>query len=274
MVVYGGERQVQAICVVYVSVLAPECCYKEPQDADKRCFRNAWFSIIGWWLASGSVANFIASLIVSIATIWHPGYHPQQWQVYLVYAAVVWLAALWNIFGSRLIPIYNQLVFVLSILTLSGTMLTLFIVSRNNHASGEFIFANTTGLSGWPSKGFAFLLACSNSVYGYMGSDCGAHLCEEIANPAKYVPIVIVLPLALGLLTSFPWTVSLLYAITDLKSVLNTATGLPLIEIYFQGTGSRAAASVLLALFTFCFCGCLVGVGKQSWLDRRIAGGG
>jgi choline transport protein len=35
--------------------------------------------------------------------------------------------------------------------------------------------------------------------------------------------------------------------------------GLPLIEIYYQGTGSRAAASVLMALFASCFFGCLTG---------------
>ena len=57
-----------------------------------------------------------------------------------------------------------------------------------------------------------------------------------------------------------------MYAITDLKAVLNTSTGLPLIEIYFQGTGSQTAASILLAFFAFCFFGCLVANGNVTFV--------
>jgi choline transport protein len=163
-----------------------------------------------------------------------------------------------NIFASRWIPLLNKLIFVLSALTLSATTIALFVVARNNHASAKFIFTDTTNNSGWSSGGWAFMLAIGNAVFSYLGSDCGAHMCEEIPNPGKNVPIVILVPLAMGLLTAFPFTVSLMYSITSLSNVLTTPTGLPLLEIYYQGTGSKAGASVLLAMFAFCFFGCLV----------------
>ncbi len=50
-------------------------------------------------------------------------------------------------------------------------------------------------------------------------------------------------------------------AITDLDAVLETASGLPLIEIYYQGTGSRVGATVLMVLFAVCFFGCAVANG-------------
>ena len=218
--------------------------------------------VLGYWLAAGSVANFIASMVLEIASIWHTEFQPQQWQLYLVYVAIIWLAAALNILGSKLIPLYNHLLFAMSILTLCGTVLTLFVIARDHHATAEFIFTNTSSSNGWSSDGFAFMLTVSNAVFGFMGSDCGAHLCEEIANPAKYVPMVIMYPLLMGVLTAFPFAASLMYAITDLAEIFNTSTGVPLIGIYFQATGSRVAASVLLAAFTFCFFGCLVGVGQ------------
>ncbi|KAK5122246.1 hypothetical protein LTR85_004156 [Meristemomyces frigidus] len=117
------------------------------------------------------------------------------------------------------------------------------------------------------------MLAISNAVYSFLGSDCGAHLCEEIPNPAKNVPRVILYPLLVGMITAFPFAVSLLYAITDLEAVLSSPTGLPLIEIYYQGTHSKAAASVLLALFAFCFFGNLVANGttcsRTLWAVSR-----
>lgn len=167
-----------------------------------------------------------------------------------------------NIFGSRWLPHFNQFVFLLSVATLGATTVTLFTVARHNHAPASFIFADTTSQSGWPSQGFSFLLAIGNSVYGFLGSDCGAHLCEEIPNPSKNVPKVILYPLVMGLLTAFPFAASLIYSISDPTAVLNSIAGLPLIEIYYQGTGSYAAASVLLATFAFCLFGCLVGIGE------------
>ena len=154
------------------------------------------------------------------------------------------------------------MIFALAVVTLTSTMVTLFVVARNHHASGSYIFTDNTNGTGWSSDGWAFMLAIGNAVYSYLGSDCGAHLAEEIDNPSKNLPKVILYPLAMGLLTAFPFTVALMYSITDIKAVLNTVTGLPLLEIYYQGTGSRAAASILLAIFAFCFFANLVANGK------------
>lgn len=105
-------------------------------------------------------------------------------------------------------------------------------------------------------------------MYAYLGSDAGAHLCEEIPNPGKNVPKVIMYPLLMGLATAFPFTCACMFSIVDLQAVLGTVTGLPLIEIYYQGTGSKVAASVFMALFAFCFFGCLVGNGKLLGEDE------
>lgn len=217
-------------------------------------------SIIGWWLASGSVANFVASLILEVVLIWHPDYVPENWHRYLLYVLVNSLSAMLNIFGSSLLPLYNQLIFVLSVLTLTSTTFTLFIVARHNHASATFMFSDVSSVTGWPTAGFPFLLAVGNAVFGFLGTDCGAHLCEEIPNPSKNVPRVIMYPLIVGTLTTLPFLSALLYSINDLERVFSTS--LPLLEIYYQGTGSAVAATILLCLFTFCMFGCLVAVGE------------
>lgn len=219
-------------------------------------------SVLGWWLASGSVANFVSSMILDIVTAWYPNYDLQHWQQYLIYVGLIWLAIAINILLSRYIPIFNKLIFFLSVLTLSTTTIVLFVVGRHHHASDSFIFTDTTNNSGWSSTGWAFMLAVGNAVYSFLGSDCGAHLCEEIPNPAKNVPRVMIYPLVMGLLTAFPFTCALMYAITDVHAVLSTATGLPIFEIYLQGTGSKAAASVMMALFSLCFFANLIANGE------------
>jgi len=124
---------------------------------------------------------------------------------------------------------------VLAVLTLSATTITLFVCSRDFWASDSWVFTDATNSTGWPSDGFAFVLSISNAVYAFLGSDCVAHLCEEIPNPGGNVPRVIMSPLVMGLLTAFPYACACMFAIGDLSAVLNTAMGLPLIEIYYQG---------------------------------------
>lgn len=150
---------------------------------------------------------------------------------------------------------------VFAVFSLTATTITLLVSSRRTRASAKWVFTDTTNSTGWASDGFAFLLSISNAVYAFLGTDAGAHLCEEIHNPGKTVPKVIVYPIAIGLVTSFPFACSCMAAIIDIDAVLNTATGLPLIEIYYQATGSRVAATVLMALFAFCFFGCTVANG-------------
>ncbi len=245
-----------------VSAVAREDLQLEALSLTGGFSSNGWISIMGWWLGAASVANFVASMILEIVTVWYGDFTPQHWQQYLIYVGLIWVSVAINVFGSGFLPLFNKMIFALAIVTLTSTMVTLFVVARNHHASGSQIFTDNTNSTGWSSDGWAFMLAIGNAVYSYLGSDCAAHLAEEIDNPSKNLPKVILYPLAMGLLTAFPFTVALMYSITDIKAVLNTVTGLPLIEIYYQGTGSHAAASVLLAIFAFCFFANLVANGK------------
>ena len=68
----------------------------------------------------------------------------------------------------------------------------------------------------------------------------------------------------MGLVTAWPFAVSCMAAITDVTAVIETASGLPLIEIYYQGTGgSRVGTTILMTFFAFCFFGCAVANGKD-----------
>ncbi|CAG9945108.1 unnamed protein product [Clonostachys rosea f. rosea IK726] len=215
---------------------------------DYRAF--AAFLVIGWWFSAGAVANFVAGTILNIVVAWNTDYEPQAWQKYLLFVTFVWLAASFNIFAANWIPYFNKMMFVFALITMTSTMVTMFVVARGHHQSAEFIFTNMETHTGWSSDGFGFLLAMGNAVYAFMGGDCAAKLAEEIPNPSKNVPLVTIFPVVTGFLTAFPFAGALLYAIKDIDSVLNTATGLPLFEIYLQATESKLAASVLLGVFS------------------------
>jgi choline transport protein len=161
---------------------------------------------------------------------------------------------------------------VLACTSLTATFIALLACSRNHYPSASHIFTDTTNSTGWSSDGFAFILAIANAVYSFLGTDAAAHLCEEIPRPGKNVPKVMLWPILMGIVTAWPFAVSCMASIINVDEVLSTSTGLPLLEIYYQGTGSRAAATVLMSLFAICFYGCAVANGKQyfPYLFLRI----
>ena len=96
-----------------------------------------------------------------------------------------------------------------------------------------------------------------DAVFAFIGTDCAAHLAEEIPNPSRNVPRAIMWPILLGFCIAWPFAVACVASITDLEKVLGGQTGFPLLTIYYQATGSKAGATVLLTMFIICFFGCL-----------------
>ncbi|KAJ5758113.1 uncharacterized protein N7511_006807 [Penicillium nucicola] len=206
---------------------------------------NGWLSILGWWLASASACNFISSLILSIAFLWYPDYESKSWHQWLVYVGIIWLAVALNTFGSQILPLFNQFNFIVACCTLTATTVTLFVCSRNNHAAVDWVFSDTTNSTGWSSDGLAFILAISNSVYAFLGTDCGAHLCEEIREPAKNTPKIILFPILIGLGTAWPFACAFHPQFKiPLNALCLSATVISLYGLIFLGSTTAFSAMV------------------------------
>lgn len=71
----------------------------------------------------------------------------------------------------------------------------------------------------------------------------------------------------------WPFAVTCMYVITDVEKVVNPPSGISLIEIYYQATGSEFKTVVLLAAFAVCLFGCAVanitGSSRQIWAASR-----
>ena len=68
----------------------------------------------------------------------------------------------------------------------------------------------------------------------------------------------------------------MLFAITDPETVLKTATGMPLTEMFYQVTNNRAAAVVLTIVPVVCFIngtnGCVTSGSRLLWALARDGG--
>lgn len=87
-------------------------------------------------------------------------------------------------------------------------------------------------------------------AYGMCCYDAPAHMTEEIKNARKQAPRAIVMAVYMGFVTGFIWLIALSFCIGDLDATATTATGVPVIEIMFNSTGSIAGASALSSMIS------------------------
>lgn len=169
-------------------------------------------------------------------------------------------------------------------------MLTMLACSYPNYRSEKEVFLDDTNYSGWQNRGVSWTLCFVNSLYGFLGTDAGVHMSEEIPNPSVDAPKVIVsvfiptldiqaltqpqlYPVLIGLFTVFPFASTCMFVIKDMDAILNAPSGLPLIQLYHQATESKTAALALMIAFTICFFACAVanvtGASRQVWSGAR-----
>ncbi|KLO20098.1 amino acid transporter [Schizopora paradoxa] len=226
----------------WVAVLAP------PRYARAASWATGWFMITGI-LAMGATNNFIgANFILGQVQLTHPAFVIQRWQVvllsYLIAAAGVFL----NVLGPHLLDklskaaiIWNMVAFVVVIIVI--------LVADDHKQSAEFVFQDFQNFTGF-GPAMAAILGILQSAFGMCCYDAPAHMTEEMHNASREAPKAIIMSVYIGAITGFIFLISICFCIGDLQATALTPTGVPLIQIFFDSTGSHAGACVLASLIT------------------------
>ncbi|KAI8315759.1 hypothetical protein K4K59_000694 [Colletotrichum sp. SAR11_240] len=126
------------------------------------------------------------------------------------------------------------------------------------------------GASGWPN-GMAWFMSIGNAMYAFASLDAVIHIAEEMHHPGKEIPRVINLTLMIGLVTSVPFIIAMMFVIKDVEAVRGAI--LPSLEAFYQATGSKTAALGLQILLTILFYTCMpsqwITCGRLTWAFAR-----
>ncbi|KAJ4204996.1 hypothetical protein NW759_014662 [Fusarium solani] len=72
-------------------------------------------------------------------------------------------------------------------------------------------------------------------------------------NPSRDAPLAIVYAIGVGGVTGTIFIPVIMFCLTDLPALIASTTGMPLIELVLQATGSRAAACIISCMLAICF---------------------
>ncbi|KAF5984885.1 HNM1-choline permease [Fusarium coicis] len=177
----------------------------------------------------------------------------------------------WWITTCSLVPIYTIKQRYLDFMTesttgfsLVGMVLTIAVcltMADGDYAPGTIILENS-GISGWNTS-TGWLLSIAAALYCFAANGAVTHIAEELN-----------MSMAMGIVIVIPWTVAMLYSIKVLNSVQSSF--LPSFEVFYQATGSKAAATGLQAYLTFLYYTCIpsqwVTCSRITWAFSRDQG--
>lgn len=197
----------------------------------------------------GATNNYVsANFVLGMANLIFPEYSPHRWQIVLVAYLVAFLGAGVNIWVPHLLNRIARVMIVWNILSFFVVMITL-LATQGNKQPASFVFLEFQNFTGW-GAGMAAILGILQSCFGMCCYDAPSHMTEEMKSASTDAPKAILLSVVLGCVTGFAFLLTLCFCMGDLAATANTTTGVPVIQIFYDATGSKAGACVLASMIT------------------------
>lgn len=182
----------------------------------------------------------------------------------MAYQLINFFCFLFNCLGKSL-PAVAKMTLYISLISYFVILVTVPACARP-HASAEFVFGHFSNTTGWKSDGMAFIVGLINPNWIFACLDSATHLAEEVPQPEKNIPIAIMATVGIGFVTSWTYCISMFFGIKDLDSLVNSSTGVPILELYYQALNNKAGAIVLETLLVVTGMGCQIAC--HTWQSR------
>lgn len=128
---------------------------------------SGWLTLIGWVALTASAPYAAGNLILGLIGLNHPEYIPERWHGTLIYLAILAISFVLNLWGSRVLPLLENLIMTLHVLFFA-IFIAAIVLPPTRH-SATFVFTTFVNNSGWDSDGVAWCLGMLTSSYVMIG---------------------------------------------------------------------------------------------------------
>ncbi|KAI8652626.1 hypothetical protein NCS57_01327200 [Fusarium keratoplasticum] len=253
----------------WVTQLAP------PSVTRPSAFFTGLCNLFGGIVATSGGFVLMGHLVLGCVKLVHPSFTIHSWQAYLVGLAFNTSIFIVNL-NYKSISTGLTIGMVVNILACAAITISIPAVSAT-HTDASYIFDSLENISGWKSKGMAFLVGLINANYSYGMIDTAVHMAEEIPDPEKNVPKALYMTVGLGFLTAWPLAVLLMWCLTDFNGIVGTETGVPLLQLFYLALRKNKAAaifmlSLIMASYFFAVIGLQAYMSRICWAFSRDNG--
>ncbi|MFG1667658.1 amino acid permease [Streptomyces sp. Y7] len=205
---------------------------------------TGWFNLLG--LLGGMAGGCYGTALFTGAWLnLQFGVTPTPGRTLAIFAVILLLLAILNLFGVRLVAVLNAISVWWHLAGVALIVGTLALVPTQ-HQSPTFVFGEFTNATGWDSPLYVGLLGLLLAQYTFSGYDASAHLSEETLHAQVAAAQGIVRSIFYSWLVGFILLAGMLFAIQDYSRTVNSTTGVPPAQIFLDALGPTAAKALLL----------------------------
>ncbi|EMG51120.1 HNM1 Choline transport protein [Candida maltosa Xu316] len=224
---------------------------------------------------TASVNITIGTAILGMYVLHHPEHVVERWQVFIVYELITVILFFFNVYEKAL-PVISKTALFVSLASFLIIIITVPSMHKGEFKDAHFVFVEFSNGTGWTSSGIAFIVGLINPNWSFSCLDAATHIAEESLTPELDIPKAILGTVLIGLITSLTYAIAMFYCIQNLTDIFESTTGVPIMDIFYQATESKAAAIGLefLVLITACLCSiqCSVWASRIVWSFARDNG--
>ncbi|OJI98561.1 hypothetical protein ASPVEDRAFT_25427 [Aspergillus versicolor CBS 583.65] len=218
-----------------------------PRRAQKfLSYITGWLTAIGWQCAIVTISMLAGTIIQGLIVLNDPGYTFERWHGTLLVIAISTFSILFNTFLAKNLPMVEALILIIHVVGLFAIIIPLWVLGPRNNAKAVFTEFNNGG--GWNSDGTATLVGFSTTITSMIGYDCSVHMSEEIKDASRTLPKAMMSAVGVNAVLGFIMIITLCFTLGDVNEILETDTGFPFIQIFFNITQSYAATNTMTAI--------------------------
>ncbi|KAM0266892.1 hypothetical protein ACHAPA_006461 [Fusarium lateritium] len=207
-------------------------------------------STLGWISLAGSAPFLAGTQIQGLIVLNYPEtYVFERWHGTMLFWVILISSAAVCILCSNALPLIEKLTLVLHVGFLIIIIVTVAVTSPTRHTA-QFVFTTFENNSGWSNNVVAWSIGLLSSCYVLVGYDGATHLSEEMEKAETGVPRAMVGSILINWPLGFAFLLVVLFFMGDISSALDTPTGFPIIQIFYNVTGSVTAATCLTGAIT------------------------
>lgn len=201
---------------------------------------------MGWQGSIVGLAFVAGTSIEGLIILNNASYTPEPWHGTLLVIAVVAAAIIINIFSAKRMPVIQSILLFVHVLGLFAVLIPLWVMGPQN--SAEKAFTELINAGNWSSMGTAIMVGLLTPLTTMMGFDCMIHMAEDVHDASRTLPKALFWGVAINALLGYMAIFTLCVIIDDPAAILDTATGYPYIQLFYNVTGSYAGANVMTAI--------------------------
>ncbi|KAI4168779.1 MAG: hypothetical protein LQ348_007433 [Seirophora lacunosa] len=156
------------------------------------------------------------------------------------------VAVAFNVFLASKLPLAEGIFLVVHAVGYFAFLIVLWTMS--DHAPASQVFGTFNDGGGWGNTGLSCLVGITTPLWCSLGPDAGAHMCEELKDAGRVLPSAMVWATFFNGLLGLTMIITFCFCIGNIDEVLESPTGIPIIQVLYNSTGSFTGTVIMTTL--------------------------